>query len=166
MTFPLTLGPGQTGFLANPDQSKYYFWKNNPTSAQYYVNSQGVEEGMACTWAKPGDARGNWSPTIIGTSFDDSTAKEGFTGLSQNPERKDVALDYSITFTGDGVVSPCRYKKNEDQYCQDKDCWSRTGNPTKGCTVRFILTLTVMMLIILFAGRRPFGRHSHHRFIR
>ncbi|KAF2822115.1 SUN-domain-containing protein [Ophiobolus disseminans] len=144
MTFPLTLGPGETGYLASPDQDKYYFWQGKRTSAQYYVNSQGVPESEACTWAKPGDARGNWSPTILGTSFDKT---EGFTGLFQNPERKDVAINYSITFTGDGVISPCRYKKSTDQYCQDQECWKREDEPLRGCTaaVKKDSTLTVVL---------------------
>jgi hypothetical protein len=143
MTFPLTIGPGESGYLANPDQDKYYFWEGKATSAQYYVNSQGVPESEACTWAKPGDARGNWSPTILGTSF---AKREGFTGLSQNPERKDVALNYSIDFTGDGVVSPCRYKKSTDQYCQDNECWKRSDEPLRGCTVRVNLNFELTIL--------------------
>lgn len=163
MTFPLTIGPGETGYLANPDQDKYYFWEGKPTSAQYYVNSQGIPESEACTWAKPGDAKGNWSPTILGTSFDKT---EGFTGLSQNPERKDVALNYSITFTGDGVVSPCRYKKSTDQYCQDQTCWKRTDDPSRGCTVRLLLALVSTVLTFLSAGGRPYGQHTHDRLVR
>ncbi|KAH7068156.1 hypothetical protein BKA63DRAFT_423691 [Paraphoma chrysanthemicola] len=134
MTFPLTVGPGQTGFLANPDQNKYFFWSGNPTSAHYYVNKQGVSEDEACTWAKPGDDRGNWAPAIIGTSWDDINMNQGYSSLKQNELRKDVPLDYSITFTGDGVVSPCKYKKSLDQYCQADDCWSRKEQPDRGCT--------------------------------
>lgn len=131
MTFPLTLGPGQSGFLANPDQGKYYFWKGLATSAQYYVNKQGIPENEACTWGSPSGDKGNWSPTIIGTSWDDLQAHEGFTSLFQNSESYNERLDYDITFTGDGVVSPCAYKKASGQYCQGGKC----SNDIKvGCT--------------------------------
>lgn len=140
MTFPLTVGPGQTGYLANPDQNKYFFWSGNPTSAHYYVNKQGVSENDACTWAKPGDDRGNWAPAIIGTSWDDINMNQGFSSLKQNELRKDVPLDYSITFTGNGIISSCKYKKSSDQYCQADDCWSRKEQPDRGCTVCIIYT--------------------------
>jgi hypothetical protein len=64
MTFPLTVGAGQTGYLANPDQSKYFFWKNQATSAHYYVNNAGVSESEGCTWSKPELGHGNWAPLI------------------------------------------------------------------------------------------------------
>jgi len=131
MTFPFTLGPGQSGFLASPDQGKYYIWKGLATSAQYYVNKQGIPEDEACTWGSPMRGKGNWSPTILGTSWDDLKAHEGFTSLFQNPESYNERLDYDITFTGDGVVSPCAYKKASGQYCQDGKC---SGDIKVGCT--------------------------------
>ncbi|KAL5119826.1 Beta-glucosidase (SUN) [Pleosporales sp. CAS-2024a] len=134
MTFPLTLTPGQTGYLANPDVSKYYFWKGMTTSAQYYVNNQGISEADGCTWAQAGDARGNWAPGIIGTSFDDMKAHKGYTSLKQNELNLATKLNYSITFGGDGVVSPCSYKKSTDQYCQGDSCWSVKDDPGRGCT--------------------------------
>jgi hypothetical protein len=148
MTFPLTVGPGETGYLANPDQNKYFFWSGNPTSAHYYVNKQGVSEDEACTWAQPGDDRGNWAPAIIGTSWDDINMNQGFSSLKQNELRKDVPLDYSITFTGNGVVSPCKYKKSSDQYCQADDCWSRKEQPDRGCTVWVACTIFKAVLIV------------------
>jgi hypothetical protein len=132
MTFPLTVGPGETRFLANPDQSKYFFWKGKPTSAHYYVNSQGVPENEACTWAKPDDAKGNWAPVIIGTSWDDKNTNLGYTSLKQNELQMKVPLDYSITFEGDGVTCPCSYKTSTKEYCEGTDC---TQDRSKGCTV-------------------------------
>lgn len=132
MTFPLTLGPGQSGFLASPDQGKYYFWKGLATSAQYYINKQGIPENEACTWGKPMGGMGNWSPTILGTSWDDLKAHQGFTSLFQNSESYNERLDYDITFTGDGVVSPCAYKRASGQYCQGNKC---SSDIKFGCTV-------------------------------
>lgn len=144
MTFPLTLGPGQSGFLASPDQGKYYFWQGKATSAQYYVNKQGVSESDACTWGKPMGGVGNWSPTILGTSWDDVKANEGFTSLFQNSESPDERLDYDITFSGDGVVSPCAYKKAPGQYCQGGKC----SNDIKvGCTAAIKPGSTVLITL-------------------
>jgi hypothetical protein len=137
MTFPLTVGPGETGYLANPDQSKYYFWGGAATSAHYYVNNQGISEAEACTWAKPGDARGNWAPTIFGTSFDDRASHKGYSSLKQNELNRGTKLDYSISFEGDGVDCKCSYKKSTDQYCEGSDCWSVKDDPNRGCTVSF-----------------------------
>lgn len=134
MTFPLTLQPGQTGFLANPDQQKYFFWSGKPTSAHYYINDQGVSEADGCTWSAPGDNKGNWAPVIIGTSFDDINTNQGFTSLKQNELNKNSPLNYSITFKGDGVISPCKYNRMTDQYCQGTECWS---DRDRGCTVSY-----------------------------
>jgi SUN family beta-glucosidase len=143
MTFPLTLNPGQTGYLANPDQSKYFFWQNKPTSAHYYINRQGVSEAEGCTWGDPNGDKGNWAPAIFGTSFDDIRSNEGYSSLKQNELNKDSPLDYSITFTGDGVVSPCSYKKKTDQYCRGNECWH---NRDEGCTASLPLFSTFLKL--------------------
>ncbi|KAH8724040.1 hypothetical protein GQ44DRAFT_802065 [Phaeosphaeriaceae sp. PMI808] len=134
MTFPLTVGPGETGYLANPDQTRYFFWKSGATSAHYYVNKQGVSEAEGCTWSNPNEAKGNWAPTIFGTSWDDRNMNIGFSSLKQNELRRDAQLDYSITFTGDGVNAPCGYKRSTDQYCQGDNCWCVKDEPDRGCT--------------------------------
>jgi len=132
MTFPVTVGPGETGFLANPDQQKYFFWKGMKTSAQYYVNKQGVPENEACTWGTPMGGKGNWAPAVFGTSFDDGPLQQGFSSLKQNELCKKERLGYDITFVGDGVVSPCKYKSATNQWCEDDKCWD---DPDRGCTV-------------------------------
>ncbi|KAI4659927.1 uncharacterized protein J4E79_005729 [Alternaria viburni] len=131
MTFPVTVGPGETGFLANPDQQKYFFWQGKKTSAQYYVNKQGVPEDEACTWGTEMGGKGNWAPAVFGTSFDDGPMQEGFSSLKQNELCKKERLGYDITFIGDGVVSPCRYKSATNQWCQADKCWE---DPDRGCT--------------------------------
>ncbi|CAA9961311.1 SUN domain containing protein [Pyrenophora teres f. maculata] len=143
MTFPVTVGPGETGFLANPDQQKYFFWKGKKTSAQYYVNKQGVPENEACTWGTPMGGKGNWAPAVFGTSFDDGTLQQGFSSLKQNELCKEERLGYDITFVGEGVVSPCKYKSATNQWCEDDKCWE---DPDRGCTAAILHgNLTVVL---------------------
>lgn len=132
MTFPVTVRPGQTGFLANPDQLKYFFWEGRRTSAQYYVNKQGVPESEACTWGKKMGGEGNWAPAVFGTSYDDGPMQQGFSSLKQNELCKEERLGYDITFTGDGLISACRYKSASNQWCEGDQCWE---DPNRGCTV-------------------------------
>ena len=132
MTFPVTVGPGETGWLANPDQEKYFFWNGKPTSAQYYVNKAGVPEKDACTWGKEMGGKGNWAPAVFGTSFDDHIMHQGFSSLKQNELCKKERLDYDIAFIGDDVVSACRYKSATNEWCEGTQCWS---DPDRGCTV-------------------------------
>ncbi len=134
MTFPLTVGPGETAYLANPDQSKYFFWNGQKTSAHYYVNKQGVPESEACTWGTANQGQGNWAPAILGTSFDDVTMHTGFSSLKQNELEQAECLDYDMTFTGDGVTAPCKFNSTTSQYCQGDDCWT---DKNRGCTVSF-----------------------------
>jgi hypothetical protein len=161
MTFPLTLGPGETGYLANPDQSKYFFWKGDATSAHYYINNQGVSEAEGCTWSKPSEARGNWAPAIFGTSFDDTVMKTGFSSLKQNELNRMAQLDYSITFTGDGVNCPCSYKKSTNQYCENDKCWSVKDEPDRGCTVSYIMTIKSTLLTLKLTGVHQARKHSY-----
>ncbi|RAR04985.1 FCH-domain-containing protein [Stemphylium lycopersici] len=132
MTFPVTVVPGETGFLANPDQQKYFVWQGKKTSAQYYVNKQGIPEDEACTWGKEMGGKGNWAPAVFGTSFDDGPVQQGFSSLKQNELCKKEQLGYDITFVGDGVISPCRYKSATNQWCEGDKCWQ---DPDRGCTI-------------------------------
>lgn len=145
MTFPLTIGPGETGYLANPDQSKYFFWEGKPTSAHYYVNKQGVPENEACTWGQDGKGVGNWSPTIFGTSFDDMSSNVGYSSLKQNELNWNDRLDYSITFEGDGVTNACKYKASTGQYGQGNKWFDSikdgcTAGISQGSTLTLVLT--------------------------
>lgn len=145
MTFPLTIAPGEIGYLANPDQGKYFFWEGKPTSAHYYVNKQGVPESEACTWGHDSKGVGNWSPTIFGTSFDDLASNVGYSSLKQNELNWNERLDYSITFIGDGVTNACKYKASTGKYGQG-DQWfdiireGCTAGISKGSTLILVLT--------------------------
>jgi hypothetical protein len=158
MTFPLTVGPGQTGYLANPDTSKYFFWQGKATSAHYYVNNAGVSEAEGCTWSKPEYGHGNWAPLIFGTSFDDINMHQGFSSIKQNELNKGADLNYSVTFKGDGVNSPCSYNAKTHQYCMDGRCWT---DKSIGCTVSLLLRFIAPMLTFIgLCQPRP---HSHPR---
>ncbi|CAI6332805.1 unnamed protein product [Periconia digitata] len=141
-TIPFTLKPGESGELASPDQKSYYFWEGKPTSAQYYINKQGVPESEACTWGTGAKAVGNWAPANLGTSWDDINMNAGFAGLSQNkPTNPDDRLDFNIKFTGDGVQNPCSFKKSTGEYCSGNNCGRDVG-----CTasIREGATLTMV----------------------
>lgn len=152
MTFPVTVGPGQTGFLANPDQQTYFFWQGKRTSAQYYVNKQGVPEDEACTWGTEMGGKGNWAPAVFGTSFDDGPVQQGFSSLKQNELCKQERLGYDITFVGDDVVSACRYKSATNQWCEGDQCWE---DPDRGCTVGHTFIVFRVELILY---HRPLSR--------
>ncbi|KAF2644075.1 SUN-domain-containing protein [Massarina eburnea CBS 473.64] len=143
-TVPLTIKPGQTGELANPDQSAYYFWGEKATSAQYYINKQGVSESEACTWGNGADAVGNWAPANFGTSWDDLNMNIGFSGLSQNkPTNPNDRLDFDVTFTGDGVSNPCKFKKSTGEYCSGDNCGRDVGctaSVSEGSTLTLVFT--------------------------
>ncbi|KAF2689137.1 glycoside hydrolase family 132 protein [Lentithecium fluviatile CBS 122367] len=143
-TIPLTVKPGETGELANPDQGTYYFWDGKATSAHYYINKQGVPESEACTWGTDSKkAVGNWAPLIFGTSFDDRNMRVGFSSLKQNELIWNDRADFTATFTGEGVKSPCKYKHITGEFCQDANCGrdvNCTASVKEGSTLTLVFT--------------------------
>jgi hypothetical protein len=104
------------------------------TSAQYYVNNQGVEQKRACTWGNGQGDDGNRAPVNIGTSFV-SKMGVGFPALFQNkPTNPDAKLNFAIKFTGEGITSPCSYKNG----VYDGD---GAGPNSNGCTVSLNSTI-------------------------
>jgi len=146
MTIPLTVSPGQIAELANPNQANYWFWNGNPTSAQYYINNKGVPESEACTWGNGAKASGNWAPLNFGTSWDDFRMNMGFSGLAPNNQWTQEKLDFSVTFTGDGIQNACKWDSQKQQYCQGSgNDFSNCGNPF-GCTVNISSSLQMELL--------------------
>ncbi|KAI8248645.1 Secreted beta-glucosidase sun1 [Colletotrichum sp. SAR 10_98] len=98
--------PGQKLELTNPYSPDYYVWNNSPTTAQYYVNNQGVAVEDACVWKSATDplAAGNWAPVNIGVG----KSADGNTYLSifNNAPTSTAKLDFNIEITGD-VNSKC-----------------------------------------------------------
>lgn len=121
MVIPVDTYPGNTYPLTNPDASTYYRWKGMPTSAQYYVNNEGVEVEEACTWksAKYPDSAGNWAPTNIGVGKSESG--ETFISIFPNLPTSNAVLNFDIEITGDITGK----------------CWLRNGEyaGNNGCTV-------------------------------
>jgi hypothetical protein len=124
-TVALDTQPGQTYPLTCPDASTYYKWENAGTSAQYYINPQGVPASKACTWSSEGSNCGNWAPVNAGVG----KGTDGVTYLSifpNAPTNPDGTLDYSIKITGD-VSDDCSYSGGT---------YTMNGNASPhGCTV-------------------------------
>jgi hypothetical protein len=123
MTIPIDTQPGQTYPLTNPVSANYYQWQGKRTTAQYYVNNEGVSVEQACTWDSsqfPSSA-GNWAPINVGVGKSD----DGITYLSIFPNlpTTKALLDFNIEIEG----------------TYSGECWYRNGqyaqSPT-GCTVR------------------------------
>jgi hypothetical protein len=111
-TIALNTLPGQTYELTCPDANTYYQWKSPsgqvlPTSAQYYINPQGLPPSKACTWGDAGSNCGNWAPVNagVGKGADGNIYISLFPNTPTNP---DGTLDYSIAITGD-VSGKCSY---------------------------------------------------------
>lgn len=125
-TVPLDTQPGSTNPLTCPDASKYYKWQGGQTSAQYYVNNQGVSVEDACQWSKPGSNQGNYAPVNLGVGYSNGAAWLAI--MANKPTNPDAKLDFTISIQGDGMSGSCEYKNG--QYCSD------TGCNSDGCTVR------------------------------
>ncbi|KAL8304149.1 hypothetical protein RB601_007385 [Gaeumannomyces tritici] len=101
--------PGGKYELMNPDAKTSYWWKNSPTSAQYYLNNEGVDVENSCTWksSKYPDSAGNWSPANLGVGKD----IHGITYISifWNQPTSSAKLNYNVEITGD-VTAPCALK--------------------------------------------------------
>lgn len=111
-TIALNTQPGQTYELTCPDANTYYMWKDLsgkllPTSAQYYINPEGLPPSKACTWGEEGSNCGNWAPVNagVGKGLDGNIYISLFPNAPTNPDGK---LDYAIAITGD-VSGKCSY---------------------------------------------------------
>lgn len=130
-TVPLNTESGNTYPLTCPDASTYYTHEGSPTSAQYYINNQGVAESSACQWDSDGSNEGNFAPSYLGVGTDTS----GKTWLSistttQNGESNYQPLNYTVEITGSGLSDKCRLQNG--QYCSGSSYGSCNS---QGCTV-------------------------------
>lgn len=126
--------PDSINPLTCPDSNEYFHWHETmATSAQYYINDQGVPVEKACVWGEDGSNRGNWAPTTLGVHRD----PYGRTWLSigsttQNNPINSSSLDYTITIEGD-LGFKCRY--SDGKYCGGnnyEDCsksWCEVSSP-------------------------------------
>lgn len=131
MTFPAEAMPGKSVALTNPDSSTYFFWKNLPTTAQYYVNNKGLAAKDACLWNCPCDENksqekktcGNWAPINIGVGQANDT--NTYISIFQNSPTSSAKLNFNIKITIDGNTK-CAYENGN---------FIGEGNGN-GCTVR------------------------------
>ena len=127
---PLNTEPDSTSPLTCPDASTYFTWEGDSTTAQYYVNNQGVPLQDACIWSTDGSDMGNWAPSYFGVGQD----VNGKTWLSiastaQNDPSSYMPLNYTVKITGN-TSGNCGLSNG--QYCSGdnyNDC------NTQGCTV-------------------------------
>ncbi|KAL2178505.1 uncharacterized protein P884DRAFT_283930 [Thermothelomyces heterothallicus CBS 202.75] len=121
MVIPLETSPGGKYPLTNPDSATYYWWKGQPTTAQYYVNPLDVEVEEACTWQskKYPDSAGNWAPTNIGVGK--SLSGETFISIFPNSPTSSAVLDFNIKIEGDGISGEC-WLKNGEYYGSSSGC--------------------------------------------
>lgn len=131
-TIPLNTQPKQTYPLTCPDSKTYFQWDGKPTTAQYYINNQGVSKEKACFWGEDGSHVGNWAPSYLGVGQD----IYGKTWLSisstkQNLPKDYQPLDYSVEITGDGLSGKC--KLIGGKYCSG-DNYDNCND--EGCTVQ------------------------------
>ena len=125
---PLDTQPDSMSNLTCPDASSYFTWEGAPTSAQYYINNQGVVVSNACTWGSDGTDMGNWAPSYLGVGQD----IYGKTWLSisstaQNDPTNYKALNYTVEIVGN-TSGKCKLSKGRycsgDYYddCNDYGC--------------------------------------------
>lgn len=130
---PLNTQPESTSPLTCPDANNYFQWDGLPTSAQYYINNQGITVENACTWGTDGSDMGNWAPSYLGVGQD----VYGKTWLSisstaQNNPSSYSPLNYTVTIQGE-TSGNCRVSNGK--YCSGNnydDC------NDQGCTVELM----------------------------
>lgn len=127
---PLNTEPKSTSPLTCPDASTYYTHQGDPTTAQYYVNNQGIALEDACIWGTDGTDKGNWAPSYFGVG-QDIYGKTwcSIASTAQNDPSNYHPLNYTVRITGNtsgncGLVN--------GQYCSGDDY---TECNTAGCTV-------------------------------
>ena len=123
---------GSTSPLTCPDAKTYFKHDGDSTSAQYYINNQGVALADACSWNEDGSGAGNWAPSYLGVGQD----VYGKTWVSigstaQNNPKTYTPLNYTVKVTGDNLSGKCRLKNGK--YCsgQNYDNCNESG-----CSVR------------------------------
>jgi hypothetical protein len=130
-TVALNVAAGATEPLTCPDAKTYYKWEGAQTSAQYYINNQGLQEKDACNWLDSASNAGNWAPVNCGVG----RGTDGVTYISlfpNSPTNPDGVLDFSVKITGGSA--DCSYSNGK--YYGNNGVESPTG-----CTVRLSLIL-------------------------
>jgi SUN family beta-glucosidase len=132
-TVPLDTQPGSTSNLTCPDAENYYNWEGGHTSAQYYVNPEGVSVSDACQWGSSANPWGNYAPLNLGVGWSNGAA---WLSIFQNAPTTYETLDFSVEITGDNLSGTCKYSNG--QYCSGPNYSSCSS--TTGCTVNHLTT--------------------------
>ena len=120
--------PESTSPLTCPDANNYFQWDGMPTSAQYYINNQGIAVEKACIWGADGSDMGNWAPSFLGVGQD--TYGKTWLSISTTAENNPSGyspLNYTVTIQGD-ISGNCRLSNGKycsgDNYdnCNDQGC--------------------------------------------
>ncbi|KAL9103545.1 MAG: hypothetical protein Q9163_001423 [Psora crenata] len=127
---PLNTEPRSINVLTCPDASTYFRHDGDPTSAQYYINNQGVSVQNACIWGADGTNMGNWAPSYLGVG-QDAFGKTwlAISSTAQNNPTNYKPLNFVVEIVGD-TSGKCRLSKGK--YCSGDnydDC------NELGCTV-------------------------------
>lgn len=127
---PLNTQPGTTSPLTCPDASTYFKHDGSSTTAQYYINNQGVPPQKACIWGSDGTNMGNWAPSFLGVGQDISGKTFlAIASTAQNNPSNYKPLNYTVEIVGH-TTGKCRLK--DGKYCSGPEY----GNCNdKGCTV-------------------------------
>ncbi|KPI43256.1 Secreted beta-glucosidase sun1 [Cyphellophora attinorum] len=106
-TVPMSLQPGSTQPMNNPNGATGYQWQGKSTSAQYYLNPIGTSAENGCKWGDGSQPIGNWAPINLGVGFSD-----GKTWLSifQNKPTQLAPYQGKVQITGDIGNQVCSYE--------------------------------------------------------
>jgi hypothetical protein len=111
MVLPVSLNSGDISLLTSPiAETSYRTNDGRMTSAQYYLQKQGVSVEDGCRWGNPGGDIGNWAPIVLGAGFCDGKT---WLSITQTPENPNASLGYNVRIVGkDGapVSQDCRYE--------------------------------------------------------
>ena len=127
---PLNTQPGLTSPLTCPDAGSYFKHDGSSTTAQYYINNQGVPLEQACIWGSDGTNMGNWAPSYLGVGKD--IYGKTFLAIATTAENNPLnykPLNYSIEIVGN-LSGRCKLK--DGRYCSGEN-YDDCNN--KGCTV-------------------------------
>ncbi|KAL4865627.1 hypothetical protein BDV12DRAFT_174249 [Aspergillus spectabilis] len=123
-TVPVSLDPGVTADLTCPDGATYYKWEGKTTSAQYYVNPEGVSQEDGCQWGDGSKPIGNFAPINLGVGENNGK----WLSIFQNSPTTYEKLDFNIKIQGDDLSGSCKYENGV--FVSD------TGSNDSGCTVQ------------------------------
>lgn len=130
---PLNTQPESTSPLTCPDANNYFRWKGLPTTAQYYINNQGIALHDACMWGTDGSNMGNWAPTFLGVGQD--VYGKTWLSISSTAQNNPISyspLNYTVTIQGD-TSGNCRVSNGK--YCSG-DNFDNCNE--QGCTVELM----------------------------